>query len=999
MKNRIITNCFRTIKKSFSRFIPLFVMSFLRVFVFAGLQSTKPDMMMTLDNFLDEHNVYDIQIISTGGLKDDDVFALKQIDGIKDVEYSYSLDKIIQIDENDLVINISSFPKTINSLKLIDGKFPEKNNEIVVENNFIKKTSYKIGDTITIEDEKLKEKTYVIVGTIQSGLYFNNDKLSQDRGTTTIGTGVISYYTYVLEEAFDQEYYNSIYITVNDALDKMTAEEEYNNLIEEVKSSIDEIKLTQETLRYNSIYTEIENEIKDNENKLNEELEKAKNKLDVAKKSLNSSKIKMNSTKNSLTAYKNELDNAKKELDSAKKDYNNTLNKYNINEEKIASNIEVLNENILQIDTLIKSIPEDSEEYTIYKNKLNELESNLNNLLLLKETKETIEKNEAIYNKNINNYNYMYSSYENGLLKYNKGLKEYNSAVTEYNKQKEDALDKINEAKKELKKIKTPTWYVHDRTNHQAYLDYVDDTKSVNNLSKIFPIVFFSVAILVSLISMNRMVEEDRIEIGTLKSLGFSNKEIMLKYLMFSSMATLFGGLLGGILGILVIPALIFSIYGMLFNVPNFYVGLNLSKIIISLLISMVCICGTTIFTVLKVVKEKPSDLMRPKAPKSGKRIMLEKWNFFWKRISFSNKVTLRNLFRYKKRGIVTIVGIAGCSALMLCGFGIRDAIVDIANMQYKETFTYDAMVYVNDIENKVSDIFNSVYIDDIIEIENIKVKKDTISANMFIVGRNESTKIVNLIDKKGNKLEIEPGKVIITDKFADLTNLKVGDTLCVVDDDSKSYSYEISGIVKNYLMHYIYIDKDTFKETNEYSSNVIYLNLNNTTQAIEEELSKELMNKDEVLNVSFVQELLDRSNNMLISLNKVVAIIIVLSAVLSFVVLYNLSNININERKREISTLKVLGFHDKEVDNYITKENIIFTIFGIIIGLFAGYFLSKVVIMTVEIEKARFVYNISLNSYMYTAVITIIFTLIVNLVTHFNLKKIDMIASLKSVD
>ena len=193
----------------------------------------------------------------------------------------------------------------------------------------------------------------------------------------------------------------------------------------------------------------------------------------------------------------------------------------------------------------------------------------------------------------------MYSSYENGLLKYNKGLKEYNSAVTEYNKQKEDALEKINDAKNELKKIKTPTWYVHDRTNHQTYLDYVDDTKSVNNLSKIFPIVFFSVAILVSLISMNRMVEEDRIEIGTLKSLGFSNKEIMLKYLMFSSMATLFGGLIGGILGILVIPALIFSIYGMLFNVPNFYVGLNLSKIIISLLISIVCICGTTIFTVL----------------------------------------------------------------------------------------------------------------------------------------------------------------------------------------------------------------------------------------------------------------------------------------------------------------------------------------------------------------------------------------------------------------
>lgn len=999
MKNRIITNCFRTIKKSFSRFVPLFVMSFLGVLVFAGLQSTKPDMMMTLDNFLDNHNVYDIQIISTGGLKDDDVNALKQIDGIKDVEYSYSLDKIVQIDENDLVINISSFPKTINLLELIDGEFPKENNEIVVENNFIKKTSYEIGDTITIEDEKLKEKSYVIVGTVESGLYFNNDKLEQDRGTTTIGSGVISYYTYVLEDVFDQEYYNSIYITVDDALDKMTAEGDYDDLIEKVKNNIDDIKLVQERARYDSIYTEIENEINNNEDKLNEELEKAKKELDDAKKNLNTSKSKLDSTKNSLTIYKNELDNANKELDAAKEEYNNALNSCGIQENEIDSNIETLNESILQINTLIESVIEGSEQYIIYKNKLSELESNLNNLLLLKETKELIEKNESIYNENVNNYNYMYNSYENGLLKYNKGLKEYNLSVDKYNKQKEDAIEELNEARNELKNIKTPTWYIYDRTNHQTYLDYVDDTKSVNNLSKIFPIVFFSVAILVSLISMNRMVEEDRIEIGTLKSLGFSNKEILLKYLMFSIIATLLGGLLGGILGILVIPALIFSIYGMLFNVPNFYVGLNLSKIIISLLISIVCICGTTVFTVLKVVKERPSDLMRPKAPKSGKRIILEKWNFFWKKISFSNKVTLRNLFRYKKRGIVTIVGIAGCSALMLCGFGIRDAIIDIANMQYKETFTYDAMVYVNDIEDKVSDIFSSKYIDDIIEVQNIKVKKDTISANMFIVDTNESSKIVNLVDKKGDKLEIEPGKVIITDKFADLTNLKVGDTIDVVDDNNEVYSYEISGIAKNYLMHYIYIDKETFKDTNEYNSNVIYLNLNNTTQTVEEELLQELMDKDEILNVSFIQELLDSANNMLISLNKVVAIIIALSAVLSFVVLYNLSNININERKREISTLKVLGFHDKEVDNYITKENIIFTIFGIILGLFFGYFLTKIVIMTVEIEKARFIYNISLNSYIYTIIITIMFTLIVNLVTHFNLKKIDMIASLKSVD
>lgn len=998
MKNRIITNSFRTIKKSFSRFIPLFVMSFLGVLVFAGLQSVKPDMMTTLDNFLDEHNIYDLQIISTSGLTDDDIKSLSKIEGIKNVEYSYSLDSIVKTGENNLVINISSLPKKINSVKLIDGKLPEKNNEIVVEQNFIKKTPYKIGDSISIDNEKLKEKTYTIVGTIESGLYFNND-LTQNRGTTTIGTGTISYYTYVLEDTFDQKYYNAIYITVDEAINKMTSEEDYNNLIKEIKNKINDIKEVQETSRYNSIYAEIENEIKNNQNKANEEFSKAEKELKDAKQKLDSSKKQLESTKKSLQTYKNELNNAKKQLDSAKIEYNKILNKNGMKEIEINSNIEALNESISQIKILIASVPENSEQYIIYTNKLNELENKLNNLLTLKTTKEKIDQNEKTYNENINNYNHLYTIYQNGLSEYNKGLKEYEKAVNEYNNKKEDTLNKIEEAKENLKKIKKTTWYVYDRTNHKTYLDYVDDTTSIKNLSKIFPIVFFAVAILVSLISMNRMVEEERIEIGTLKSLGFSNKEIMLKYLMFSTIATLLGGLLGGIIGILTLPIIVFNIYGMLFNVPNFHIGLNLNKIIISILISLLCICGTTIFTVLKVVKEKPSDLMRPKAPKEGKRIILEKWNFLWEKICFSNKVMLRNLFRYKKRGIVTIIGIAGCSALMLCGFGIRDAIVDIANMQYKETFTYEAMVYVNNIENKITNIFNSNYIDDIVEVQNISVKKDTVSANMFIVDKDESSKIVNLVDKEGNKLKIESGKVIITDKFADLNNLKVGDILEVIDDNNKTYNYEIGAITKNYLMHYIYIDKETFEENNEYSPNVIYLNLNNISEGVEEKLSKELMEKDEILNVTFVQELLNSANNMLTSLNKVILIIIILSASLSFVVLYNLSNININERKREISTLKVLGFYDKEVDNYITKENTIFTIFGILLGLFAGYFLTKAVIITVEIEKARFLHHISLNSYIYTTIITTIFTIVVNIVTHFNLKKIDMIASLKSVD
>jgi len=995
MKNRIITNSFRTIKKSLSRFIPLFVMSFLGSLVLAGLQATNPDMLITLDNFLDKHNVYDIKIISTGGLTSDDIEALEKLDGIKNVEASYSIDKIIEDTSDDIILNITSLPKNINTLTLKSGKLPENNSEIVVEENFLKKTSYDIGSTIFIEDEALNNTSYTIVGTVKSGLYFNNDEIEQDRGTTTIGSGTINYYSYVLDESFNQDYYNYIYLTVDDGIEEITSKDKYLNLIENAISKLDELKGTREQARLDEIKKKAIDEIKKEEEKMYQEFSAKEIDFENARKSLVEAKNNLDLLSENLITYKNTLDNNKYQLENARKDYQNALSSYNINESDIETNINLLTNNILTLENTLKQLDSGSNEYNLYQNELQNLNATLNNLNILKITRETLLKNENDYNIAISNYYELEKSYQKGLNEYNNGLTNYNNGLSEYNKAKNDAITNINDAYLQIENIEKPLWYIQDRMDHQTYLDYIEDITSLNNLSKVFPLIFFAVAILVSLISMNRMVEEERVEIGTLKSLGFSNKYIMLKYLLFSSIATIFGGLLGGFVGILTLPAIIASIYGMLFNVPNFYVGLNLEKIMLGLIIALVCICGTTIFTVLKVVREKPSDLMRPKAPKSGKRIFLERITWFWKKISFSNKVTIRNLFRYKKRGLVTIIGISGCSALLLCGFGIRDGIVDIANMQFKETFTYDALVYVDDFND--SNILTSEFISEFVETENKNVKQGNISANLFVIENSDMSKILNLVDKNDKPLNLEPGKVIITDKFADLNNLKVGDKVNLIDDNNKTYSYEVSGIAKNYLMHYIYVDKETYMKENEYKTNVVYLNLNDLAK--EKELKSNLLTHDEVLSVSFIPDLLKSTDNMLLSLNKVILIIIFLASSLSFVVLYNLSNINISERKREISTLKVLGFHDREVDRYITKENIIFTIFGIIIGFFLGYYLTRMVITTVEMEKARFIHDISLNSYLYTAIITIIFTLIVDFVTHFNLKKIDMIASLKSVD
>lgn len=1003
MKNKIITNSIRTIKVSFSRFFPLIIMSFLGVFVFAGLQETKPSMLKTLDNYLDKQNTYDVNIISTMGLTNDDIESLNQIKNIKEIEGSNHIDTLIHDGEEEYVLKVSSLPKSINNLNLIEGKFPEKEEEIVVEKNFLTKTSYKIGDIIEILDDNLNCSQYKIVGTISSSLYFNSTGMSQQRGNTSVGSGKINFYSYIPKENFNQDYYTSIYLTIDGTKEKITSSKEYEELVDFTINEIEQIKSTQEEQRYENIYNEAKKKIEQSEKEANQKLNDIKDTLDQSKKELDDANSQLNNNKVKLDNFQKELQTAKVNLDTAKIDYQNTLKSYNIDEFQIKDNINILKQNIQTIEENIKNTEENSSDYSNYEQQLLELQSQLSLLEELDNTKNTIETIEKQYQSSKNQYDFAYNTYLSGINTYNEGLSKYNEGLKEYNKAKEETTIKINDAKKELENIEKPIWYINNRIDDSTYSEYINDTQSINNLSKIFPIVFFAVAILVSLISINRMVEDDRIEIGTLKSLGFSNHLIILKYLLFSGIATLLGGIIGLICGIYIIPTIIFNIYSLMFTVPNFSVSYDVSIISSSLLITFVCVCGTTIFTVSKVLKEKPSELMRPKSPKTGKKIFLENIKFIWNNLNFSNKVTIRNLFRYKKRGLVTIIGISGCSALMLCGFGIRDAIIDIANIQYNKIFKFDAMAYVNNLtEENLEKTLENPKITEIVEIQSISSKVNDINVYMSIVNdNNDIKKVINLIDNITKEpLTLEKDKVIITDKLSDLTNLKVGDIIEILDSNNKTYKYEISGITENHLEHFIYMNKETFTNQNEeYHPNVLYINTNKLTEGESIELSKELLANDEIINVTFTSSLIDSASNMLKSLNKVVIILILLAASLSFVVLYNLSNINIQERKREISTLKVLGFYDKEVDNYVTKENIILTIIGIIIGLFLGFFLTKVVISTVEIEKARFLHDISFNSYLITTIISFIFTLVVNKVNHINLKKIDMISSLKSVE
>ena len=905
MRNRIFTNGFRTIKRMFPRFLSLLIISFLGTFSFVGLQSTAPNMLDTLDYYYDQNNVYDIRIISTLGLGNDDVEALKNVEGVKEVEASYSKDVLVQVKDKEYVINIESLPQNINKLDLIDGEFPKQTNEIVVEENLLLKNDLSIGDTLSFYDETFKENNLKIVGVVNSHIYFNNVDLSQNRGTTSIGSGTINYYSYVLSETFNIDYYTSIYITLKNAKDITTSSDEYLEVVNDFMSNVESVKKEREEARRKEIYDIIIKEIEEVENKLNVQLDNLEEKI--------------NDFKVSLDEQKEILDNLKKDLE---------------------------------------------ENYSVSK----EAEYNLR--------KQIYDFQAELYRLNVEEYqNMVSSSYE----------------------QIEKTKDLIN------KKIPNATWHVLDRSSHITYVEYTEDTGSISNLAKVFPLIFFAVAILISLVSMNRMVEDDRTEIGTLKSLGFTNRHIIVKYILFAFLATSIGSILGSVLGAIIIPSIISSIYSLLFTMCSIYLNPEWNYIFIGISINFICIILTTYLTVIKVLREKPSELMRPKAPKKGKRVFLEKIKFIWNRLSFSSKVTIRNLFRYKRRAFVTILGVAGCTALMMCGFGVKDSIIDIPDLQFGRVFTFDAMVYVqeyNDEEDSV--IFDNEKITATVQLQNINVNVGNRKASMFVVDEKENIdKFINLYDfNTKEKLELENNKIAITRKLAELEDISVGEKIKYYDKNNNLYEYEVSSIVENYMEHYIFIDSSSYELSGQiFTPNTICIQTIDLDSAGEEALTKKLLESNKIISISYVSDLVNTVTNMLKSLDKVVLILIVLASLLSFVVLYNLSNINIHERKREISTLKVLGFYYNEVDDYINKENIILSIIGIAFGLIIGKYLTTFIIQTVEIEKGKFLTDIKAMSYIYSSLLTIIFTISVNFIAHFILKKINMVESMKSVE
>lgn len=819
MKTKLLKHIFMKIKDNYKRFLSLICMAFLGVGFYAGIQSSSPDMLKTLDNFYDENNVYDISVISNVGLTEDDLLKLSKI---KNVELAINIqekDTYLEIEENNYVVKLIEYNSQMNNVYIKEGRLPKNNNEVSVDNALLENNNLKLGDSITIDGKK-----YSIVGNVISPLYF-----SAERPNSNLGSGKVDYYIYVYNGSLDLEAYSNIYITVKGAKKYLTNSDSYKKLINNVKKDIDLIKDKQQDIRYDELYSDI-------------------------------------------------------------------------------------------IET--------SEMYDI-------------------------------------------------------------------------SID-------ESKFIK-PKWYIYDRLDNTSYKELINASDNLKKIGNIFPIIFFAISVLVSLISMMRMIEEDRVENGTLKSLGYNSFHITLKYVIYSLLATTIGSSVGAIFGSYMIPNVIWNIYKKIFFIPKFIYLLKSDYNALGLWICILCICGTSVIVCIKNLREVPANLMRPKAPKSGKKILLERINFIWKKLKFSDKITIRNIFRYKSRVITTVLGIAGCTALILAGFGLKDSIKDVTDFQFNNIIKYDKLFMTNESINPIDiekELLNDNKVENFTNVntQNIKVLFNDEEQEVTMITPddfNSISKSISLIDLKTNNIidNISDNSCIISEKTAKLLDIDVGDKISLLDNDNNKYDIKVSYIIKNYINQYLYINKNTYNNLfKDYKINSVLISLKEEDKN-SKDFDKKYISNGYALTIVDNDDIKSSMNDMLGSIDSIVAILIIAAASLAFVVLYNLSNINISERKREIATLKVLGFYPSEVDKYINRETVLLTILGIGIGLLFGSYLSHFIISTCEPDYIMFDRHVYTLSYFYSLFITVIFTIIVTIVTHFNLKKINMVTSLKNVE
>ena len=1180
MKKALRKNFYMEIRHSLGRFLSIFFIVAIGCAFFSGIRASEPDMRYSGDAYFDEKNLMDIQVMSTMGLTEDDLDAIRAVDGVLDAEGSYATDVLCTIQGNQVAVHVMALQNKMNQVQLEDGRLPEKENECVIDADYLDGKNLKIGDRITLSsgtsdslEDTLKTDTFTIVGTVSSPEY-----IAFHRGSTTIGNGSVSAFLCVPEKAFSLDVYTEITVQIEGAKEATAFTKEYEEHVDSVLKKVQAIKAEREQARYDEI-TSTEQDLADGKEEAEEELASAREKLDAAQKELErgrnqlaASKLELEQSRNLLISKQKELNQskakveqgaqelsekqialttlrnqlaqlkeqeesledqrqellaqqtqmqqkkdellkAKEELQQQAEDYQSayqqiyqpmkqSYEELNTQYELLLQNYEALKE---EYDRKQEAGEEDPElkaqleqleaEKTAMEEKLTEWKANLDKMELeAKAAEAEIQKNQTKIEAGLTQINEGFPAVEAGIAQIEAGIpvlqdniqkltdvltqgdaailtasrqidqakaqimsgqqqidsgwqqisegqkkieeaqqqlssgtKEledgwavYEEGRIEAQKKIEDGERQITEAREELAKaqqkiddLEKPKWYVYDRNNLTEYSGYGDNADRMRAIGKVFPLIFFLVAALISLTTMTRMVEEERTQIGILKALGYGNASIVGKYLWYAILATLTGGVFGILIGEKIIPYIIITAYKILYrHMYDVVIPYNLYYAVTACAAALACTVIATLFSCMKELREQAAELMRPPTPKQGKRVFLERVPFIWKNLNFTWKSTVRNLVRYKKRFFMTVFGIGGCMGMMLFGFGLKDSISAIVPLQYEQIQLYDGDVILKedvteeerievqkelDTDKKVSVTAENLLKN--IEISSgessqevyLDVPKDVEAFKKFVVIRDRKTKEIYSLDNKG---------AILTEKVAKLLEVNVDDKLTIDTDDGEK-TVLISAICENYMGHYLYMTSEvyekTFGEAPAYNS--IYYRTQDRTTEEAKDVGENIMKCDGTLSISYTTSLKKQVDHMLESLDIVIVVLIISAGMLAFVVLYNLNNINITERKRELATLKVLGFYDKEVSSYVYRENILLTLIGALAGLLIGKILHRFIVETVEIDSVMFGRNIDPPSFLYAFLLTVAFSLFVNGVMYFKLKKINMVESLKSVE
>ncbi len=1008
---------YRAVQHSFSRFLAIFAIVALGTGFLAGLMATSPDMRLSVDHYYDENAMMDIRILSTLGLTDEDVQSVRQTAGVAQVMPSHTADALLRTPQaEEFTARIHSLPAdgetALNQVVLTEGRMPTTAGECLLLTSGYG-TSTAIGDVLTFSPEAenpLTTDQLTVVGKCVSAYY-----LSIEKESSALGSGKIDRILFTPAAGFAADIYSELFVTVAGAAELDGFSDKYTALVDDVQETLKTTGQSCAARRTAELRADAERQISEGQETYDtqarqaaEELRQARERLTASRQQIADSEAQLDTQQQALEAAKTQLTSGRAALEEQKSAFaaEKAAGEQALQEKQAALTALAQQLAALQAagDPAAAAV---QAQYTAAATALKAAEAAAAKQLT--EAQAAITAAETELSAGEQQQSAGAAALEQGrarLAEAKKALEsgeaDYAAAEKEADTRLTDAAAELAEARKALDELQPAEWYVLDRGANVGFVSFSGNAEKVEAIAKVFPIFFFLVAALVCLTTMTRMVEEERLQIGTLKALGYSSGTIAAKYLLYAAAATLLGSLFGLCIGLRVFPTVIWGAYGILYTQPPLYTPFRWEYALPAFAGCLACTMGATLSACISTLREQTARLLLPRAPKAGKRVFLEHITPLWKRMKFTHKVTARNLLRYKKRFWMTVIGVAGCTALLLTGFGLRDSINHIVSNQYETLDLYDLTITLENDAGDEAAALTAAYAPTGARQESGKIAAGGNEREVLLFVPSQPEQIdryIRLQERKtGTPQPLTDDGILLTEKLANQLGVRAGDTVTLRNADDRTAECTVTGIVENYIYHYAYITPTLYEQTFGSAPEANRLLCRTQLDADgRDALATQLLALEDVAGVSFSQDIINTFNDVFNSINYIVLVLIICAAALAFVVLYNLTNINIAERQKEIATIKVLGFWDKEVYTYVFRETAILTLLGSLLGLVIGVFLCRYVVATAEVDIVMFGRDIYAASYLYAAAITWLFGLLVSLVMRRRLRNIDMVESMKA--